>query len=175
MMRRPIYTLFLLLTLSCGRSRSPQPPHPANNLHSSGRGLESPAAAKEPPSALAEDQSLIYLEKYLGRYPRSVKLFETEPLHKRLTELLGTQYTTFLTCLQVSSPLKQSEAGIYYLAGRKRNSDDRAYLLIDPILNQMEAGLILEGSHKRFRGPGNEIPIPPEIRMLIEDATFQPE
>lgn len=173
MMWRPIYTLFLLLTLSCGRSRSPQPPRPANSLPSGG--LESPAAVEEAPSALAEDQSLVYLEKYLGRYPRSVKLFDTEPLHKRLSELLGNQYTVFLACVQVSSPLKQSEAGIYYLAGRKRNSNDYAYLLIDPILNQMEAGLILEGSLKRFRGPGNEIPVPPEIRMLVEDATFQPE
>ncbi len=175
MMTRLLSALLLFIAYSCGQPRSVQPPQPTvGHLYN---GLESPAAAEKTPSGLAEASSLSYIEKYVGRYPRTAKMFESEPLQSQLTELIGDQYRTFLQCLQVGSLLKRSEAGIYYLAGRGRgeNSNNRAYLLIDPVLNQIEAGLILKGNVKRFRGPGNEIPVPPEIRMLVEEATFRPE
>lgn len=167
--------LLLFLAFSCGQPRSPQPPPPGIDHLSDG--LKSPAAAEEAPPGIAEENSFRYIEQYVGRYPGPAKLFDTEPLHERLTELLGDQYRTFLQSMEVTSPIKRSEAGIYYFAGRGRGtgSDNRAYLLIDPVLNQMEAGLILEGSYKRFRGPDKEIPVPPEIRMLVEEATFRPE
>lgn len=81
---------------------------------------EQPPPERRPSSQVAP-ASLAHLRSLVGKYPAEVRLWETSPLHERLTALLGDRFPDFVENMQVAGPVT-AEGDIIYVTGNKPHS-----------------------------------------------------
>jgi len=123
-----------------------------------------PAAAPAAPASLAA------LRAQVGKYPRDVGLFESEPLHERLLALLGTRYTAFLLNFGTQGPLSE-EGPVLYALGNKPHAggDSAAILLIDVPRDLIHVHLLDEREMAEFRERDEPIELPADVQTTISN------
>jgi hypothetical protein len=148
--------LLLALALGCG-DRANEPAAEAQ-----------PAAPAQEPAAPAA--GLGALRAHVGKYPRDVALFDTEPLHTRLLTLLGTRYTAFLVNFGTQGPLSE-EGPVLYALGNKPHAggDSAAILLIDVPRDLIHVHLLDERELAEYRERDEEIALPADVETTISN------
>lgn len=126
-----------------------------------------PAAAAPAPPAAA---GLASLRAHVGKYPRDVNLFETDPLRSRLLALLGTSYTTFLANFGTQGPLS-AEGDVLYAIGNKPHAggDSQAILLIDVPRDLIHVRILDELEMAEYRERDETIALPPDVETTISN------
>lgn len=109
--------------------------------------------------------SLKYLTQYIGQYPDSVGLWETEPLRTKLEELLKRDLTQFLQLMQESTPLRRER--VLYTIGKSSDTENSAFLLVDVENNNLHVSIIEKGIRRQFQTSGEEPYIPYEIEQHL--------
>jgi hypothetical protein len=153
--RRWSGALLLAIALACG-SREEVATTPAE---------PAPPAATSPAAAGLES-----LRPLVGKYPRDVQLFDTEPLHSRLLALLGTRYTVLLLNFGTQNPLAE-ENGVLYAIGNKPHAggDSAAILLLDPARDLIHVYLLDELEMAELRERDEPIALPADVQTTIEN------
>ena len=123
------------------------------------------AAAPAPPAA-----DLASLRAHVGKYPRDVHLFDTDPLQSRLLALLGTRYTTFLANFGTQGPLS-AEGDVLYAIGNKPHAggDSQAILLIDVPRDLIHVRILDELEMAEYRERDEPIARPPDVETTISN------
>lgn len=123
---------------------------------------ESSAEAPKPES------NLVYLREQVGRYPRDIQLFETEPLHARLVALVGDQYAALIDTFGTQGPLS-ADGVVLYAIGNKPHAagDEQAILLIDLERDLVNVKLMNEIEMKEFRERSEPVEVPAEVQVTI--------
>jgi hypothetical protein len=152
---RWIPALALALALGCGPREEAAEPAPA----------AAPSVAPAPAGAGLEG-----LRAYVGKYPRDVHLFETEPLKTRLLGLLGDRYTGLLVNFGTQGPLSE-ENGVLYAIGNKPHAggDSAAILLVDPARDLIQVYLLDELEMAELRERDEPIALPADVEATIEN------
>jgi hypothetical protein len=151
---RGIPALALALALGCG----------------SGQEGATKPADPAPAAAASAATGLDGLRAYVGKYPRDVHLFETEPLRTRLLALLGTRYTALLVNFGTQGPLSE-ENGVLYAIGNKPHAggDSAAVLLVDPARDLIHVYLLDELEMAELRERDEPIALPADVQTTIEN------
>ncbi len=81
-------------------------------------------------AATAQAKPLLSVKEWVGKSPYF--LWKTEPMHRRLTALLGAEYATFAANLDPATNL-EDENGILHLEGNAphQGGEEEAVLIID--------------------------------------------
>ncbi|RXZ42029.1 hypothetical protein [Crenobacter cavernae] len=110
------------------------------------------------------------LETRVGRYPADIKLFDDSVITPELKKLLGSDFATFESYMQVSGPLEKDR--VLYVTGNKTHEggDANAYLLIDTANRKLEVGLLTRGKLKVYASPGEAIYKPKDVETQIAHA-----
>ncbi len=146
-----------LLVIACGREESP----PA------GAPTPAPVAVEE---NAASQPSLAGLRAWVGKYPRDVGLFESEPLHGRLVALLGERYPELLANMGTQGPIA-AEGAVLYVIGNKPHAggDSQAVLLVDVDRDLIHVHLLEEQEMAELRERDEEIPWPDDVATTISN------
>ena len=144
--------------LACGEGGAPAAPPAAEPAPAPA------AAAPAPPADLAS------LRAHVGKYPRDVHLFDTDPLQSRLLALLGTRYTTFLANFGTQGPLS-AEGDVLYALGNKPHAggDSQAILLIDVPRDLIHVRILDELEMAEYRERDEPIALPPDVETTISN------
>ncbi|AXK40139.1 hypothetical protein [Crenobacter cavernae] len=110
------------------------------------------------------------LETRVGRYPADIHLFDDSVITPELKKLLGSDFATFESYMQVSGPLEKDR--VLYVTGNKphEGGDANAYLLIDTANRKLEVGLLTRGKLKVYASPGEAIYKPKDVETHIAHA-----
>jgi protein-S-isoprenylcysteine O-methyltransferase Ste14 len=158
---RGVMIFAMALVLACGdRAEAPAPALPPSE----------PVAPAEAavPSAEAGPK-LAYLRALVGKYPRDVALFETEPLHARLVALLAEQYSVMVESFGTQGPLS-IEGPTLYAIGNKPHAagDEQAILLVDIDRDLINVKLMNAEEMRDFRERNNDaVELPGEVQNTI--------
>lgn len=114
----------------------------------------------------ARTDSLGYLAQYVGQYPDSVELWETEPLKMKLEELLKSDLNRFFQLMQQATPLQQ-EREVLYTIGNGTDKENSAFLLVDVNSNTMHVSIIENGIRRQYQTPGEEPYVPYEVEQHL--------
>jgi len=147
--------------LACGdRAASPPPAAP-----SSAQGTNESAPPTPPPQA---GPKLAYLREQVGKYPRDIQLFDTEPLHARLVALLADQYPILVESFGTQGPLS-ADGAVLYTIGNKPHAagDDQAILLIDVDRNVINVKLMNAEEMRDFRERNEAVEVPGDVQTTI--------
>jgi hypothetical protein len=127
----------------------------------------SPQAAPSPPAAKPESQ-LAALRAHVGKYPRDVALFDTEPLHARLVALLGPQYPVFVESFGTQGPLS-ADGPVLYAIGNKPHAagDEQAILLVDVERDLVNVKLMNAEDLLDFREREEAVELPPDVQTTL--------
>jgi hypothetical protein len=131
-----------------------------------------PAApsAEAPPSAPAakSESQLAPLRAHVGKYPRDVALFDTEPLHARLVALLGPQYPVFVESFGTQGPLS-ADGPVLYAIGNKPHAagDEQAILLVDVERDLVNVKLMNAEDLLDFRERDEAVELPPDVQTTL--------
>jgi hypothetical protein len=127
------------------------------------------------PNPAASPSGWAGLRNDIGKYPRDIGLFETSAIGDDLQALLGDDFDTFKTNMEVQGSLTE-EDGVLWVSGNKphQGGDEAAYLLIDPAAEQLEVGLWHDGRFRTFTTPGAAIAKPVDVRTMIANAPEAP-
>lgn len=141
------------------------------NARDSGAPSEAAPAAVAPaaaPAAPAASGGLAALRALVGKYPRDVQLFDTEPLHGRLVALLGERYGSFLANMGTQGPIS-ADGPVLYVLGNKPHAggDAQAILLIDLDQDLIHVHLLEEREMAELRERDAEIAWPGEVQTTI--------
>ncbi len=150
----PIVAAFFML--SCGDDAASPPP---------------PAAAPSTPATDASAQTrteLASLRAQVGKYPRDIQLFDTEPLHSRLVALLTDQYAILVENFGTQGPLS-ADGPVLYAIGNKPHAagDEQAILLIDVDRNVINVKLMSAAEMRDFRERNEAVEVPAEVQTTI--------
>ncbi len=139
---------------------------------------ESPPAAAAP-SAQAESESaspappptgpsFAYLRAQVGKYPRDIQLFYTEPLHARLVALLADQYPTLIESFGTQGPLS-ADGPVLYAIGNKPHAagDNQAIVLIDVDRDVINVKLMNTEEMRDFRERNEAVEAPADVQTTI--------
>ena len=142
-------------------------PPPTNNAAAN--------VASPEPSPAASPSAWASLRNDIGKYPRDISLFERSPVGDDLKALLGDDFDTFKTNMEVQGSLTAAD-GVLWVSGNKphQGGDEAAYLLIDPAAEQLEVGLWHDGSFRTFTTSGASIDKPADVRTMIDNAREAP-
>jgi hypothetical protein len=156
----------VVLALACGEREA------ARATDRAAPAPEAPAASPPPPaaSAPAAAKDLSSLRESVGKYPRDIQLFDTEPLHGRLVALLGDRYPTFLANMGTQGPLS-ADGPVLYVIGNKPHAggDSQAILLIDLTQDLVHVHLLEEREMAELRERDAEIAWPPDVQTTISN------
>ena len=148
----------MAVTLACGdRVEAPAPPpsEPA-----------APAEAVAPPAEPAS--KLAYLRAQVGKYPRDVALFETEPLHSRLVELLAEQYPMLVESFGTQGPLSIDGPTLYAIGNKPHAAgDEQAILLVDVDRDVINVKLMNAEEMRDFRERNEAVELPSDVQATI--------
>ena len=112
---------------------------------------------------------LEYLFGMVERTPRESGLFESEPLHGRLRELLGDAYPTLLDNMHIQGPLSRA-GGLVYAEGTGAAPGQAAVLMVAPKLDRLVVILVTGGSMKQYAEDNESLPPPPAVREFLENV-----
>jgi hypothetical protein len=108
------------------------------------------------------------LRAHVGRYPRDVELFDSEPLHSRLTALLGDRYFALLMNFGTQGPISEQGSVLYALGNKPHaGGDSQAILLVDLAQDLVHVKLLEEREMSDFRERDAEIVLPEEVETTI--------
>jgi hypothetical protein len=107
--------------------------------------------------------SLAYLDAQVGQRP-TAGFWDTEPLHKKLKDLLGDRYTQFVADMAKAGPLSRGK----YLYLISPIDSGYAYLLIDTQTGKLSASMHSSIQIENFQSPGEAFDVPAEIQSKIE-------
>ena len=147
--------------LACGdRAASPPPAAPT-----SAQGTNETAPPTPPPQA---GPKLAYLREQVGKYPRDIQLFDTEPLHARLVALLADQYPILVESFGTQGPLS-ADGAVLYTIGNKPHAagEDQAILLIDVDRNVINVKLMNAEEMRDFRERNEAVEVPGDVQTTI--------
>jgi pyruvate/2-oxoglutarate dehydrogenase complex dihydrolipoamide acyltransferase (E2) component len=123
-----------------------------------------PAAAAPAPAK----QDLSALRALVGKYPRDVGLFDTEPLHGRLVALLGDRYPVFLANMGTQGPISADDTVLYVIGNKPHaGGDSQAILLIDLAQDLVHVHLLEEREMAELRERDADIAWPPDVQTTI--------
>jgi len=139
-------------------------------------GEESPSAGAPAPLPVAVEQDaaaqppLGGLRAWVGKYPRDVGLFESEPLHGRLVALLGERYPELLANMGTQGPIA-AEGAVLYVIGNKPHAGgaSQAVLLVDVDRDLVHVHLLEEQEMAELRERDEEIPWPDDVATTISN------
>jgi hypothetical protein len=156
--------LALVLGFACGE-RSEAPPPAAVPEASAPSDAASPAAA---PAEAKPASNFAYLRAHVGKYPRDIQLFETEPLHARLVSLLGERYDAMIESFGTQGPLS-ADGPVLYAIGNKPHAagEEQAILLIDLDRDLVNVKLMNEMEMQEFRERSEVVELPAEVQTTI--------
>lgn len=139
---------------------------------------KAPAGAPEAASTPAPEASaqapvttdLASLRAQVGKYPRDIHLFDTDPLQSRLLALLGTRYATFLANFGTQGPLSV-DGDVLYALGNKPHAggDSQAIILIDVPRDLIHVRILDELEMAEYRERDEAIPLPPDVEATISN------
>ena len=116
----------------------------------------------------AHSGSLQYLDQYVGKEPAVVGLWETEPLHTQLKELMGDKYDPFIKDMKGGGPLTRDQY-IYSLAYITQDSSrGYAFLLVDTKSNKIQAAIMTNKEIEKFQSPGEVFVVPAAIQNKLD-------
>lgn len=153
-----VVAVALVLALACGErehestaASPPAEPVPA-------------APAPSPP----QQAGLAALRASVGKYPRDVALFDSEPMHGRLVALLGDRYPSFVANMGTQGPLT-AEGSVLYVIGNKPHAggDAQAILLVDVGQDLIHVHLLEEREMAELRERDAEIAWPADVSATI--------
>lgn len=137
---------------------------PATAAASSARPAASPAAATNPWASV---------QAQVGRSPSEGDDFlRTGPMGARLKGLLGpVNYPELLQNMAVSTPLRQA-GGLLYLTGRRSQQvgAPAAAVVLDPARDAMRVWLQTGDEEWDVQDAGAPVPLPAEVRAVMDDA-----
>jgi len=169
MKRRLALALVAALASACGDRGAAPPAQPATPV------APAPAAAPAAPPAApaaappgAAKQDLSSLKSLVGKYPRDVGLFDTEPLHGRLVALLGDRYATFLANMGTQGPISLDDTVLYVIGNKPHaGGDSQAILLIDLAQDLVHVHLLEQREMAELRERDADIAWPPDVQTTI--------
>ena len=148
------------LALACG-DRSESPPAAPSSAQ---------AANESPPRTPAPQAGpkLAVLREQVGKYPRDIQLFESEPLHARLVALLGDQYPTLVENFGTQGPLS-ADGPVLYAIGNKPHAagDEQAILLIDVDRDVLNVKLMNAEEMQDFHERNESVELPADVQTTI--------
>ncbi|RIK94538.1 MAG: hypothetical protein DCC71_23615, partial [Proteobacteria bacterium] len=130
---------------------------------------DAPTPARDAaPQAAAPAPTLASLRAHVGKYPRDVGLFESDPLHDRLTALMGARYFALLANFGTQGPISE-QGSVLYAVGNKPHAggDSQAILLVDLAQDLIHVKLLEELEMSDFRERDAEIVLPEEVEATI--------
>lgn len=150
----------IVLVLACGdRGEAPAPVPPPSPQAAPGE-----AAAPSPEAG----SKLAYLRAQVGKYPRDVALFETEPLHARLVALLEEQYPMLVESFGTQGPLSIDGPTLYAIGNKPHAAgDEQAILLIDIDRDLINVKLMNADELRDFRERNQAVELPGEVQTTI--------
>lgn len=135
-----------------------------------------PAAAPTPVPVVVEAQGdapqppLAGLRQWVGKYPRDVGLFESEPLHGRLVALLAERYPELLANMGTQGPIAAAGQVLYVLGNKPHaGGDSQAVLLVDVDRDLIHVHLLEEQEMAELRERDEEIPWPDDVATTISN------
>jgi hypothetical protein len=128
-----------------------------------------PVPAPQPAApAVAPTKDLSALRALVGKYPRDVGLFDTEPLHGRLVALLGDRYPSFLANMGTQGPISIDDTVLYVIGNKPHaGGDSQAILLIDLAQDLVHVHLLEEREMAELRERDADIAWPPDVQTTI--------
>ena len=102
---------------------------------------------------------LAYLEQYTGQTPAAAGIWNTEPLHTQLKEMIGDRYDQFVRYMGNAGPLTRDK----YLYSFAPIAGGYAYLLIDTHTNKIAASIHTAIEIENFQSPGESFTLPAAI------------
>ena len=150
----------IALVLACGdRAEAPAPAPPPSEP-------AAPAQSAAPPAEAGP--KLAYLRAQVGKYPRDVALFETEPLHARLVALLAEQYPMLVESFGTQGPLSLDGPTLYAIGNKPHAAgDEQAVLLIDIDRDLINVKLMNTEELRDFRERNEVVELPGEVQTTI--------
>lgn len=111
------------------------------------------------------------LQPMIGEFPRQSGLFENSPIAPQLKTLLGDKYETFITNMQVQSPLTQ-DGSVLFTTGNKQHEggSEMAYIIIDPSSKALDVGIWEAGKLTTYKTEGSNLPKPEDVQALIGNS-----
>jgi hypothetical protein len=164
---RVALALVALLASACG-DRGAAPPPAAQPVAPAAQAPAPPSAPAAAAPAAAAKQDLSSLKALVGKYPRDVGLFDTEPLHGRLVALLGDRYPTFLANMGTQGPISLDDTVVYVIGNKPHaGGDSQAILLIDLAQDLVHVHLLEEREMAELRERDADIAWPPDVQTTI--------
>ncbi len=155
------------LASACDRGAEPPPKSPPAVQAPAPAAPPQPAAPAAAP-APAPSRDLSALRALVGKYPRDVGLFDTEPLHGRLVALLGDRYPTFLANMGTQGPISIDDTVLYVIGNKPHaGGDSQAILLIDLAQDLVHVHLLEEREMAELRERDADIAWPPDVQTTI--------
>lgn len=156
--------LALGLGFACGERSEAPPPAAAPEA-------SAPSAAASPAAAPAETKpapNFDYLRAHVGKYPRDIQLFETQPLHARLVSLVGEQYPAMIESFGTQGPLSADGPVIYAIGNKPHGGgDEQAILLIDVDRDLINVKLMNQTELQEYRERSEAVELPTEVQTTI--------
>lgn len=159
-----VVALFLLACSDRSESSPPASPPAA------------PRAAEPAAPAPAVASALASLRAQVGKYPREIQLFESEPLHARLVALLGEHYPVLVESFGTQGPLS-ADGPVLYAIGNKPHAagDDQAILLVDVDRDVINVKLMNTEEMRDFRERNEAVEMPADVQATIANWEELPD
>jgi len=161
--RNGVGIVALGLAVACGdRAESPAPaPAAAPEANA-------PREAAPAPAPAQVESNLAYLRAQVGKYPRDIQLFETEPLHGRLVALVGDRYPAMVENFGTQGPLSADGPVLYAIGARPHAAgDEQAILLVDLDRDLVNVKLMDTAEMQEFRERSEAVELPGEVQTTI--------
>ena len=161
--RNGVGIVALGLAVACGdRAESPAPaPAAAPEANA-------PREAAPAPAPAQAESNLAYLRAQVGKYPRDIQLFETEPLHGRLVALVGDRYPAMVENFGTQGPLSADGPVLYAIGARPHAAgDEQAILLVDLDRDLVNVKLMDTAEMQEFRERSEAVELPGEVQTTI--------
>ena len=161
--RNGVGIVALGLAVACGDRAGSPAPAPAAAPEAN-----APREAAPAPAPAQVESNLAYLRAQVGKYPRDVQLFETEPLHGRLVALVGDRYSALVENFGTQGPLS-ADGPVLYAIGAKPHAagDEQAILLVDLDLDLVNVKLLDATELQEFRERSQAVELPSEVQTTI--------
>lgn len=119
----------------------------------------------------ADGGGLDYVLDLAGKTPAESGLLDTEPLHNRLTELLGRRYEALAECMEEAGPLAEVDGAALALCSfTHRDGATGAALMIDPALDRINVRFKVNRVVQEFNEESETLVMPPEVDALFEEV-----
>src|SRR5262245_16990862 len=119
MRRLALVLVSLVVCASCGGSQPPPANKPTNASNVKSVVPPPTPPPTQPAPAPPKVSALLYLKEFGGKTPKDVNLWDSQPLHDRLTKLLGADYATFVET-PVEAPIGVDQEVVYVIGYSKK-------------------------------------------------------